>query len=297
MDRALNARWKLDTEARSRAEKRLSEHRLHEQLRSKALQRLCRDLAPGPVLVMTFNGGHRVLFENWHASCRAYGIEVRDRTLVVPLDSEAHDLACRLDFRCYYDPASYGRISSRSASSFGDQHFRGLMFAKCAVVVDALHLGRDILFQDVDLVWRRNPLLDLERRAAVEGFDEQFMYDGPNAYYAPLHLNSGFFYVRNTANAMMLWSGVLRHFDKVLQSGSHQVLVNAAVSALQDRGHRIFVLAEDRYLNGHEVHAVSAQRRPRFPISGADVIHVSWTGNLQAKLEKLRDNGLWFLDK
>ena len=244
---------------------------------------------------MTFNGGHGALFENWYASCRVHRIDVRARALVIALDTEARELAQRLGFRCYFDPDSYGRVSSRSAEAFGDPHFCNLMFAKCAVVFDALQLERDILFQDVDLVWQRDPLPDLEDRAGAGGFDEQFMYDGPNRRYAPLYLNSGFFYVRNSQHATLLWTAVLRHFDKVLQSGSHQLVVNAAASLLRDRGRKICRLPEARYLNGHEVHAASSQRRSRFLVDEADVIHVSWTLNLKSKLEKLKDNHLWFV--
>lgn len=56
-------------------------------------------------------------------------------------------------------------------------------------------LGYDILFQDVDIVWYKNPLDYFHNQTSQITY---FQDDGAHSLrYAPFSANSGFYYVRN----------------------------------------------------------------------------------------------------
>jgi hypothetical protein len=280
---------------RSRTEPLLERYRLHQPRRQEALTRLCADVPPGPLIVMTFNHGFASLFENWVASCDAHRVEVRDRALVFATDDQAHEFAAARGFRSFLDTESYGDLSRESVEEYGDLQYRELMFVKSAVVQDALRLGRDVLFQDIDMVWLKDPLPALRDGAERAGFDYQFMYDGPNFIYSPTHFNSGFFYVRNSARSRDAWSMIVDRYDRVLWYGSQQIVVNIVMQFFQTRGLRVLRLPEYAYLNGHLLNGAGDPNWSPAIAAKADVVHASWTRNLEAKLVKLRDNGLWYL--
>jgi hypothetical protein len=180
------------------------------------------------------------------------------------------------------------------AGRYGDEAFTRCMFAKSAVVHDVLALGRDLLFQDVDIVWRSDPLQKLSERAEHAGLDFQFMYDGPNRRFQPMQLNSGFFFVRCTELSRYAWTLVFENHDKVMSYRSQQMVVNQVMSSLRERGLRVSRLPEREYRNGHGAHRIE-HRKEEAEFSDARVVHVSWTADIENKLAKLRDNGLWYL--
>ena len=85
--------------------------------------------------------------------------------------------------------------SSRALGS-GSPEVRLTRFPKIAMVMDVLDLGFDLLMQDIDLVWFRDPVPPLRAEAKEQDVDFQFMRD-VNPLYAPLLYNSGFVYVRS----------------------------------------------------------------------------------------------------
>jgi hypothetical protein len=242
------------------------------------------------VLVMTLNRGFSDLLRNWIKSCDVNGIEVRSWTLIVALDSETAALIEAEGFAVYCDEQSYGQHQEQAVGAYGDNAFARLMFPKTGVVQDLLNLGYDVLFQDVDIIWNKDPL-DILLRADRKSLDAQFMYDGPNIYYAPLHVNSGFFFLRNTQRSREFWTMVYENFDKMLFLRSQQRVINIILLGRFFRGLKLDVLPENDIANGHLFHIENIDGLPPDPY----VVHVSWTSNIAHKMEKYRMAGLWYL--
>jgi len=242
------------------------------------------------VLAMTLNRGFSDLLLNWVESCDRHGIEVRSWTLIAALDEETAQLFESRGFAVYLASPAYGCQSPDPATVFGDRIFRDMMFPKTAVVQDLLSIGHDVLFQDVDVVWRKDPgefLLHPERHL----LDAQFMYDGPNPNYAPLHANSGFFFLRNNERSRAFWRQAFDHFDKVYAYGGQQRHVNLLLVARYFRGLKLDILPEADFANGHLFTSDDVSRLPPDPY----VIHCSWTRNLEHKMEKYLLANLWYL--
>jgi len=243
------------------------------------------------VLVMTMNQGHADLFANWVASCDAHSIEVRSWTVVFPLDDGAAARAEALGFAVYHDGISYGNHPTAAAKCYGNEEFAGLMFPKTAVVQDLLNLGYNVLYQDVDMIWWRDPL-EILWHPRRRHLDAQFMYDGPSWDYHPLHVNTGFFLLRNGEQARTLWRQVCQRFDEIVWHRSQQKIVNPLLVIRYFRGLKLDVLPEEHFANGHLFSEKSVEKLPPDPC----VIHCSWTTDLEHKLQKLRFADLWYLD-
>jgi len=242
------------------------------------------------VLAMTLNRGFADLLLNWVASCDRHGIEVRSWTLIAAMDEKTAEQFESLGFTVYLASPAYGCPSPDPATEFGDRIFKDMMFPKTAVVQDLLSIGHDVLFQDVDLVWKKDPgeiLLQPERHL----LDAQFMYDGPNPIYAPLHANSGFFFLRNNERSRIFWQQAFNHFDKVYAYGGQQRHVNMLLVVRYFRGLKLDILPQADFANGHLFTSNDLSRLPPDPY----VIHCSWTRNLEHKMEKYRLANLWYL--
>ena len=102
--------------------------------------------------------------------------------------------------------------------------FVAMMYAKVLCVLYPLMLGYDVLFQDVDLVWIKDPLAFFhDESSKTSEFDVIFQHDGSNSVrYAPSSANSGFYYVRANKRSVYLFTSLLYHSDLIITWDSHQ---------------------------------------------------------------------------
>lgn len=253
------------------------------ELRS-SLEQLTVD---GPLLVMLTNHGFSELLANWARSCDRIGIEVRSWSLVLATDTEASARSREEGFVTYLDTLSYGEHREEAVEAYGDGYYRRLMFPKTAIVHDILALDRDVLFQDVDVVWRKDPREYLLASPNPRS-EARFMYDGPNPRHGPLHANTGFFLLANTPRTRALWDRALASFPQMHACGSQQQVVN---SLLADADVNVEILPEEHFANGHLFTEGTPSGLPDDPY----VIHCSWTGDLAQKMRAYRREGLWYL--
>jgi hypothetical protein len=154
-----------------------------------------------------------------------------------------------------------------------------------------LDLGYHLLFQDVDVVWMKDPL-PYFLQPSRQQYDCQFMYDGATKRYAPHHLNTGFFWLNQTPKSIRFWSEVLKRYNLIFKSGSQQSEVNKIIVRHLRKGLKLDRLLEKDFANGHLFSTTSKSRLPKDPY----VIHCSWTKNIEHKIQKYKLEGLWYLD-
>lgn len=109
------------------------------------------------VVVMVCNFGQSELFVNFVCSARARNIDLSN-ILLFATDSDMYMLAKSLDITTFDVKDAFGDMPIGAAKVYGDRVFQGMMFSKvyCVHLISAL--GYDVLFQDVDVVWYRNPI-------------------------------------------------------------------------------------------------------------------------------------------
>lgn len=244
----------------------------------------------GVVLVMIMNFGFMAMFENWVRACELHGIDPRTWALIFVFDPKSARQIEEFGFSVFYDEKSYGDQPASASEKFGDKNFSRLMFAKTAIVQDVLLLGYHVLFQDADMIWKKDPL-DFFLYPFRSELDAQFMYDGPNPHYEPLHANSGFFFLKNTVETRNFLNMIFENYDKILHYGSQQKVVNIVLLSRMFRGLQIDILPEKDFANGHLFCEGRPIRLPEDPY----VIHCSWTRNVQHKIEKYKNANFWYL--
>ena len=130
----------------------------------------------------------------------------------------------------YHD--GYGAVSKKASADYLDRIFVDMMWYKAFSIYLVLRLNINILFQDVDLVWFKEPfhyfrdyIKEHKESSAKTGANPEafFSDDGQRSQrYTPVYGNSGFYYlVANPRTQYFAWS-IMTAFDTVQLLGSHQ---------------------------------------------------------------------------
>jgi hypothetical protein len=78
--------------------------------------------------------------------------------LVFATDLETKELVERLGMTVFYHKTIFQHLPSDASDTFGDQTFSDMMKAKVMCLQMFSLLGYDLLFQDADVVWFKEPL-------------------------------------------------------------------------------------------------------------------------------------------
>lgn len=159
------------------------------------------------------------------------------------------------------------------------------------------HLGHDVLFQDADVVWLRNPV-EYFRNPTLSEFDAFFMDDGARSKrFAPFFANSGFYFLRANHKTRHFMHSLLLSFDEIMAVRSHQHVLDrllgqhAAAHAL-----RVQVLAKEAFPQGQVFHHNKALMKSIVDFTTRPfVFHMCWTANKKDKLKYMQQTGIWFL--
>ena len=191
-------------------------------------------------------------------------------------------------------------MPKQAAYQYGDHIFQKMMLAKVYCVHLVSMLGHDLLFQDVDIVWYKNPLEFFHNNKAVQDYDMVFQDDGARGlFYAPYSANTGFYYVRNNEKTRNFFNSFLMTGERILAMFSHQVpLVQHLSEHTSLFGLRVKIWERDEveFPGGHTFHSRPGQMKK---IAKGEVepyiFHQSWTDNKGDKIKYLRQMGHWYL--
>jgi len=254
------------------------------------------------VIVMTCNMGQSELLMNFVCNAKAKGLDVSN-VLIFPTDQETKDLAEGLGLATFHDKKNFGELPTGGARRYGDKAFVAMMFAKVVCVQMVNFLGYDVLFQDVDVVWYKNPLEYFhDPNNEFHNFDMYFQDDGAHSSrYAPYSANSGFYYIRNNAETRYFLTSLLYAGDLILTSSSHQqALIQVMTEHASQFGTRVKVLSRDMdefpggwHYNAHE------KKNFMKSIAKGEIVpyifHMSWTENKDNKIKYLKQMGEWYV--
>eukprot|EP00038_Savillea_parva_P001016 m.100773 g.100773 ORF g.100773 m.100773 type:complete len:656 (+) comp10360_c0_seq2:277-2244(+) len=253
---------------------------------------------PEPIVVMVANDGHLGLLFNWACSLRASGIDMPKHVVFVT-SASTRDFLRDMGFLAYYH-TKLGTYPQHASAKYSDMAFGQMMLLKQIAVSLALESGYDVLFQDIDITWTKNPLPELLE--ASKYYEVQFQDDGArNARYQPWYANTGFFYMRSTFVARDFWDRVTQQMPSYPQS--NQVVLNWVMEGFESRGHPVSqeelavrILPQDEYVSGNGVDLPGARNpgqatvhqtvRPLSPT--VKVVHFCWTHNITYKIDKMK---------
>jgi hypothetical protein len=253
------------------------------------------------IIVMTCNMGQSELLMNFVCGAKSRGFDLSN-ILVFPTDVETKDLAEGLGLATFYDEKNFADMPAEEAQQYGDKNFIAMMFAKVVCVQLINHLNYDLLFQDVDIIWYKNPLDYFhDKTNPHHDFDMYFQDDGAHSSrYAPYSANSGFYYVRNNQRTKYLFASLLYSGDIIIQSHSHQqALVQIMAEQASLFGLRVKVLSRDmeEFPGGWHYHRKKKDFMMKLVKEEIKpfIFHMSWTKNKDNKIKFLQQMGEWYV--
>jgi hypothetical protein len=179
-----------------------------------------------------------------------------------------------------------------------------MMMAKVICVQMVSLLGFDFLFQDVDIIWYKNPLDYFHNPASgMADYDMFFQDDGGHSVrYAPYSANSGFYFVKSNARTRHFLTSLLMAGDLVLKTNSHQQALIALLSEhVSLYGLKAKVLSRDmeEFPGGYQFNQKSGMyMRSLFAGEIHPIIfHMSWTLNKDNKLLYFKQMGEWYVQE
>eukprot|EP00577_Skeletonema_sp_RCC1716_P013473 CAMPEP_0113403216 /NCGR_PEP_ID=MMETSP0013_2-20120614/17704_1 /TAXON_ID=2843 ORGANISM="Skeletonema costatum, Strain 1716" /NCGR_SAMPLE_ID=MMETSP0013_2 /ASSEMBLY_ACC=CAM_ASM_000158 /LENGTH=416 /DNA_ID=CAMNT_0000288669 /DNA_START=358 /DNA_END=1605 /DNA_ORIENTATION=+ /assembly_acc=CAM_ASM_000158 len=250
------------------------------------------------VVVMTVNKGQSDLLMNFACSARARGFSL-DNVLVFPTDIFSKDLAEGLGLATFYSHELMEHVPERDSKRYGDGTFGAIMLAKVICVHLVNDLGYDLLFQDVDISWYKNPF-DFFHSAENSGFDMYFQDDGNRQQrFAPYSANSGFYFVRSNDRSKVLFRSMMYAGDLIFAARSHQqVLIQLLSEHNSLSGLRVKVLSRDDsefpsgyHYNMRKDYMKQMVRGDKTPY----MFHMCWTLNRDDKVAYMKQMGMWYL--
>jgi Nucleotide-diphospho-sugar transferase len=245
------------------------------------------------VIVMVANEGVMDLALNFICSAEGAGIDLATVAMFVGTEDDV-ELVENMGARAFYSPA-LGSMPTRAAGMYLDDTFSRMMWFKTTSVFLAAEAGFDVLFQDVDLVWMKDPI------PYLRGLDNDisFMDDGARTpRYTPFFVNSGFFFIKNNERTRFFQEKMLKNGAvEIARSHSHQsVLIKHLSEAHHIAGLKVLVLDKDLFPSGEAYH-----ERKKYLATVIDrsftpfVFHMCWTTNRNDKVLYFKELDLWYL--
>ena len=131
------------------------------------------------VVVMTVNDGEMDLLSNFACSCHHHNVSTRNMLVFAGSEHILESIEA-MGFVGLYDNR-FATVSKQASGQYLDSIFVDMMWYKSFSVWILLKMGYNVLFQDVDLVWFRDPfsyfkehshLRDIGREGAGAGADD-----------------------------------------------------------------------------------------------------------------------------
>jgi Nucleotide-diphospho-sugar transferase len=253
----------------------------------------------GPVVAMAVNRGQSELLLNYVCAAKARNLDV-SRVLVFATDPATAQLASGLGVHVFAVKGAFGNIPTKAAADYGDEDFGRIVLAKIYCVHLLVLLGHDVLLQDVDVVWYRDPL-EYFTPARFPQVDMIFQDDGnASPRFAPYFANTGMYFVRSNFRTVYLYGHLVRMGDVLRQLRCDQEMIAAYLAEhVSWTGLRVKVLGahtEDGLLFPGGYHFHSHDDYMRQLLRGEVVphaFHMSWTANKHDKLKLLSQMGEW----
>jgi hypothetical protein len=192
-------------------------------------------------------------------------------------------------------------MPSEAAGRYGDRKFTAMMMAKVICVQMVSALKYNLLFQDVDIVWYKNPLGYFHNKEIAGDFDVYFQDDGGHSIrYAPYSANSGFYFVRYNERTEYFLTSLLLAGDLILKTDSHQQALIALMSehvSLYGLRAKVISRDTDEFPGGYHFHQATGKYVRKLFAGEVDpyLFHMSWTLNKDNKLLFFQQFGEWYV--
>lgn len=109
------------------------------------------------LIITVVNSGQSELLMNFACAAKSRGLDISN-VLAFVLDEESKELVEGLGMTSYFNSKFLGELPSSEPRVFGDRIFAEIVVAKFMCTHLLSIMGYDFLFQDVDIVWYKDPM-------------------------------------------------------------------------------------------------------------------------------------------
>jgi FkbM family methyltransferase len=185
--------------------------------------------------------------------------------------------------------------------NYGTGEFGKFTLSKWIAIKHLLNQGvKQVVYTDVDIAWRQNPLPLLQQIA--KHYSLSIQTEGTANF--PPHLCTGFMsFVNNDFSHRLLDSltNLHSHFVQTNPEYHDQTVINHLIQSSPYLLTNIFSLSELLFANGMSASLLSVSDPELSPIQSGQpspmIFHANWTVGLQNKKYMLQKTGNWFLEE
>lgn len=257
------------------------------------------------LIVMVVNEGEIDLYLNFACSCQQNNVTIRN-LLVFAASPEIVTMIESTGAMGIYH-RGYASVSRHASNDYMDKTFVDMMWYKAFSVYLILRMNINVLFQDADLVWFRDPfpyfkefIARTEEKAQRTGahFEAFFADDGQRSLrYAPFYANSGFYYLIASERSVYFTWSIMISFDLIQVSGSHQnVFTFKLIEATALSASKSKLLPLEEFPTGITYHhdPMYMDRLRKHHVRPYNY-HMCWTQGKVDKLKYFNDTSMWYL--
>ena len=258
-------------------------------------------------ILLVVSGGLREFVENTIVSIKNCNIDPQYIEIFTPASS-MEELS---EFRSQYDIGNITAIediadnfdlqNSESYHNYGTADFGRFTLSKWLVIKHLLNQGvKQVIYTDVDIAWRQNPIPLLQEIAKV--YSLAIQTEGTANF--PPHFCTGFMSFVNNDFSHRLLNSLTNLHSQFIQTNPEyhdQIVLNHLIQSSPYLLTNIFSLSELLFANGMSASLLSVSDPNLSSIQSGQVspmiFHANWTVGLENKKKMLQKTGNWFLEE
>jgi len=279
---------------------------MEKYIKSRLLSKGYREQGVEDLVIMVVNEGEFDLFMNLACSCELHGISMNNFVVFAGNPEMLSQIEGVGALGLYH--SGFAAVAKAASHDYLDFTFVDMMWYKCFSVYMILREGFNILFQDVDLVWFKDPfpffkeILEKDAKAhpTVAPLDALLSDDGQRSLrYTPFFANSGFYYLRSNPRSIYMTYGIMISFPMIQRLGSHQNMYTQRLIETQTQfGMRSYFLGLEDFPNGFLYHhGRDYMKRLKEKKVAPFMFHMCWTQGKVDKLKYMKKSGMWYISK
>lgn len=229
--------------------------------------------------LLILNAAYNPLLDNWLCRAQELGLfDLLQSTVFVSTEPSVHTM---LQTQRLKHVASWN-VSGAGELLFRTSHYFILMATRLHLIKNLLHANVSVLITEVDQALCQDPLRAVDSLTGKQDFSFVSYDDSPDKKKNPCF---GFMGLRPSAALLAGWDRMTAETDRRPQN--EQLLFQKILKDPHANISHVF-LDGRRFWSGHTLR----RHAPPFP-TGLVMVHANWVVGLKAKIDLMRDKGLY----
>ena len=256
-------------------------------------------------ILLVVSGGLKEFVENTVISIRDCNIDPQYIEIFTP----ASNIEELLELRSQYGIGNITAIeniaedidlqNNNDYHNYGTNEFGGFTLSKWIAIKHLLNQGvKQVIYTDVDIAWRQNPLPLLQQIG--KHYSLSIQTEGDNCF--PPHFCTGFMSFTNTDFSHRLLNALINLHSQFIKTNPEyhdQIVINHLIQSNPYLINQIFPLSEMLFANGRSAKLMTTQDQELEQIQTGQpnpmIFHANWTLGLENKKKMLQRTGNWLI--